>query len=333
MSIDTGKDKERATRTLLFGRVDDQKKGVYAMRGGETSVLLVPEEIWTAVPKTVAALRDKTVVAFDRDKVARIELESPKGVVTLAREKDRWTITQPESLPADQTAAGAVLFKLQDLKAQAFLSEDASGIPRYLSRPEVRVTIAQQGAGAPKTLLLAPSLELRGGQPSAYAAIAGAGPVVLVDGKAIADLSRAVGDLRDRTLVSNLEVKDVKRVRLKSGGQGMVLERSGDTDWKVLEPKKGPAKSAKVEDLLYALRGLRWTDVPAPGGQDAQKYGLDAPSAELTLYRADGTEITTLLLGKREADRAYVKTKSSPAIYGFDPKLLDVPKIPDDLQG
>ena len=60
---------------------------------------------------------------------------------------------------------------------------------------------------------------------------------------------------------------------------------------------------------------------------------LDAPSAELTLYRADGTEITTLLLGKREADRAYVKTKSSPAIYGFDPKLLDVPKIPDDLQG
>jgi hypothetical protein len=332
VSIDTGKDKDRATRTLLFGRVDDQKKGVYAMRGGETSVLLIPEDVWTAVPKTAAAVRDKTVVTFDREKVTRIELESPKGAVTLAKENDRWKITRPETLPADQTEAGGVLFKLQELKAQAFLSEDASGLARFLAKPEVKVTIAQQGDAAPKTLLLAPSSERRGGQPSAYAGITGSGPVALVDGKAIADLSRTVMDLRDRTLVSNLEVKDVKRVRVKSGSQTMLLERSSDTEWKVLEPKKGSAKSAKVEDLLYALRGLRWKEIATPDGQEPAKYGLDSPTFELTLYRTDGTEIATVLLGKREAERGFVKTKSSPAIYGFDPKQLEVPKV-DDLQG
>jgi hypothetical protein len=181
--------------------------------------------------------------------------------------------------------------------------------------------------------VLAPSPERRRGQPSAYAGITGSGPVVLVDGKAIADLSRSVMELRDRTLVSNLEVKDVKRVRVKSGSQTMLLERSSETEWKVLEPKKGSAKSTKVEDLLYALRGLRWKDIAAPDAQEAAKYGLDAPAFELTLYRGDGTEVATLLLGKREAERAYVKTKSSPTIYAFDPTQLPLPKVPDDLQG
>ena len=35
----------------------------------------------------------------------------------------------------------------------------------------------------------------------------------------------------------------------------MVLERKGDTEWRVVEPAKGAAKGAKVDDLLYTLRG------------------------------------------------------------------------------
>src|SRR4030095_14392686 len=74
LEIHTGRDKDRATKTLLVGRPDAAKKGVYAMRRGESTVLLIPEETWTAVPKNVAVLRDKSVVGFDRDKVTRIEI-------------------------------------------------------------------------------------------------------------------------------------------------------------------------------------------------------------------------------------------------------------------
>lgn len=333
LAIRTGKDKDRAVRELLLGKSDDVKKGVYAMRPGETSVLLLPEDVWTAVPKNVGALRDKSVVAFDREKVTRIDVDSPRGAVTLTREDSRWTITQPEALPADPVEAGAILARLSGLRAQAFLAEDASGIPRYLAKPEVKVTLTQQGAPAPLTVLLAPAPDKRDGKPTAYAAVAGGQQVVLVDAGALADLGRSVNDLRDRTLVAGLEPKDVHRLQVKSGGKSALLERRSESEWRLLEPTRGAARSGKPEDVLYAVRSLKWKQLVAPRGEDRAKYGLDAPAAEVGLYRADGTEIATLQVGKREGDRLFVKLKSGPAIYAVDAKQLDLPKVPDDFQG
>jgi len=333
VAIHTGKDRDRATKTLLVGDVDDKKKGVYAMRPGESSVLLLPEEVWTALPRTTAALRDKTVVAFERDKVIRLDVESPRGTATLVREQDRWRITQPEALPADQVEAGAVLMKLRNLKALAFLGEDASGIARYLAKPEVRATITQQGEPATQTVLLAPAPEKRGGQATAYAAVAGRGPVVLVDASALQEVGRPLAQLRDRTLVAGLEPRDVRRMQVKADGKTVLVERKGDLEWRIVEGGRGSANASKVDDLLYALRGLKWKEVAAPDGAGADRYGLGSPSSEVTLFRGDGTVIATILVGKREGETLYVQTKAAPAIYAVDGRLLTIPKIPDDLQG
>ena len=334
IDLQTGRDKDRATKTLLIGRADTAKKGVYAMRPGESSVLLIPDETWAAVPKNVAVLRDKSLVAFDRDKVATIQIESPKGEVTLAKDGDRWKISAPQALAADQVEAGAVLFKLRDLKAQAFLTDDASGIPRYLAKPTVRVNVTEQGSSTPRTVLLAPSPEKRGGAASAYAAVAGQGPVVLVDGRALEELGRSLDDLRDRTLLPGLEPRDIKRMRVRGGGQTVVVERSGESEWKLVEGGRGTAKSATVDNLLYALRALKWKTIAAPTGDEPAKYGIDAPTLEVTLLKADGSEAGTLLVGKREGDQAWVKLKAAPAIYSVDTKQLgEAPKVPDDFKG
>jgi Domain of unknown function (DUF4340) len=334
LEIHTGRDKDRATKTLLVGRPDAAKKGVYAMRPGESTVLLIPEETWTAVPKNVAVLRDKSVVGFDRDKVTRIEIESPKGAVTLAKEGDRWRIIAPQALAADQVEAGAVLFKLRDLRAQAFLTDDASGIPKYLAKPTVRVNVIEQGASAPRTVLLAPSPERRGGTASAYAALAGQGPVVLVDGRALDELGRSLDELRDRTLLPGLEPRDIKRMRVRAGSQTIVVERSGESEWKLVEGGRGSAKTATVDNLLYALRALKWKTIATPTGDEPAKYGIDAPTLEVTLLKADGSEAGTLLVGKREGDQAWVKLKAAPAIYAVDAKQLgETPKVPDDFKG
>src|SRR5262245_50440961 len=333
LTIYTGREKDRAGRTLLVGRADDTKKGVYAMREGETSVLLLPEDVARAIPRNVAVLRDKQLAALDRDKVTRIDVESPKGAVTLAREKDRWTITAPQALPADQVEAGALLTRLRELRAQGFLSDDASAVPRVLGKPTVKVTVSEEGKPN-TTLLLAPSTERRGGASSAYAAVAGRGPVVLVDGKALDDSARATDELRDHALFAGLEPKDIKRLRLKVGDQTAVLERSGDTDWKMLEPTKSAAKNARVEDILYGIRALRWKQIVAPGGEDPVRYGLDTPTMEVVLLKGDGGELARLVVGRREADRAYVRTGAGPTIYAVDPGALGpAPKVPEDLKG
>jgi Domain of unknown function (DUF4340) len=333
ISVHTGKDKDRSSRTLLVGRTDAEKKGLYAMRDGESSVLLLPEEIAKLVPRNVGAIRNKQLVEFERDRVTRIDLESSKGVVTLVRDKDRWTITAPQALPADQVEAGALLARLRELRAQAFLAEDASGVARYVPKATVKVTLTEQ-TGPPTTVVLAPSSERRGGQPSAYAAVADKGPVILVEAKALDDLARSVNELREHTLFSGLEPKDIKRVRVAAGGQTAVLERSGDTDWKLVEPTKGAAKAPKVEDVLYSVRALRWKDIVSPTGEDAAKYGFDAPTMDVVLLKGDGGELARLTVGKRDGERVYVRTGAGPTIYAVDQRTLGPElKIPDDFKG
>ncbi|MET0484282.1 MAG: DUF4340 domain-containing protein, partial [Candidatus Rokuibacteriota bacterium] len=218
-------------------------------------------------------------------------------------------------------------------RAQAFLSDDASGIGKFLAKPEVKLTFTQQG-GATTTLLLAPSQETRGKEPSAYAALVGSGPVVLVDAKALGELNRSATDLRDRRLLGNLEPKDIKRMRVRAGGQTVVLERKGDTEWRMVEPTKGAAKTAKVDDLLYTLRGLRWTDIAAADGQDPARYGLDAPTLEVALFKGDGGEIATVQVGKRDGANAYVRTGAQPTVYRVEGRTLgETPKVPDDFKG
>ena len=331
--VHVGKEKDRASKALLLGRTDAEKKGTYAMREGDRSVLLIPEEVVKAIPATSAALRDRTVLAFEREKVTRYDIEGPRGTVTVTREKDGWKISAPEAVAADQVEAGAVLAKLRDLRAQAFLTEDASGIPRYLPNPAVKVTLHEEGAAAPVRILLAPSPERRGGQPTAYAAVEGRGPVVLVDGATLDSLGRTALDLRDRRVFAGLEPREVRRVRVKAGGNTALLERSGETEWKLVEPTKGTARASKVDDLLYMLRGLKWEEIVAPKADAPARWGLDAPALEITLFKADGAEIGSFVLGKKEGERYYARTATSPVYAVPARSIAEPPKVPDDFKG
>ncbi len=330
----TGKEKDRTAKSLLLGRLDPEKKGVYAMRSGEPGVFLVGEEIWSMLPKDVAELRDKTVIAYDRDKLVKLELQSPKGKLVLSREGEKWQISEPEKLKADDGEVGALLWKLKDLKAQSFVAENGQAVARYLARPEVKVALWEQAGQAPKTLLLAPAPRDRDGRSLAYAAVAGQGPVVLVDSRALQDLARSATDLRDRSLLGAFDPQDVKRVQIKSGDQVILVERKGGTEWRVVEPKKGSAREAKISDLLFTLRNLKWSELVSAGGEDAARYGLDRPTFEVTLWGADGGERGALFVGKKEAGKTYLRTKASSSIYAVESRQLgDLPKIPDDLVG
>lgn len=328
LTVHTGQDKDRTSRALLVGR-HEPGKGVYAMRPGESSVLLLPEDLWKEIPKNVAVLRNKALVEFERGTATRVEVESPKGTVTVARDNDRWQIVAPERLPADQTEVSALVGRVLDLRAQGFLTDDASGIPRYLSRPQVKVTVTTEG-DRQHTVLLAPSPERRGGDASAYAGVPGSGPVALVAAREMQELARSVTDLRDRTLLGGLEPRDVRRLRVTRGGQTVVLERQGDADWRMVEPRREPASAAKVDDLLYMLRGLRWAAIVAPGGEEPARYGLETPETQIVLLEEDGAEMGTLAVGSQDGQRVYVRTGAAPTIYAVDAKQLgELPRLPD----
>jgi len=329
-----GKDKDRASKTVSFGKVDAAKQGVYVTRGDAAGTMLAPDEVWKAVPKTVAAVRDKVVVPYAYDKAVRVEVESTRGLVRLDKDGATWKLTAPEALKADSSAVSNLLWKIRDLRATGFLGEGPADVARYLAKPEVTVRIWEEGAKEPKTLLVRAFSEKPGGTPAAVAAVAGQGPVMLVDGKAVADLSKGTADLRDRSIFPAFETAEVKRARLIGGGKVLVVDRSGENEWKVVEPSRGPAKEPRVSDVLIALKALRWKDIVSDKADDLARYGLDRPDLEVTLAKAGDAEVGTLLVGKREGDVTYVKLKSGPAIYAVEDKLVsDLRKAPSEIPG
>jgi hypothetical protein len=326
----TGKEKDRTAKSLLIGALDSKKKGVYAKRAGEPSVFLVEEEIWKLIPKSVSELREKRLVALNREKVEQIALESPRGKVLLVKEGEKWVIQGPEKLKADETEVNKLLSTAQGLKAEEFIGEDAAAVSRVLAKPELRLAFTEQGAPAPKVLLLAQARD-RG---KVYAGLAGQGPLTLVASSALSDLAKSVTDLRDRSLLGFFDHRDVKKIQLKTGGQVILIERKGEEEWQLVEPRKGTARASKITELLWNLRTAKWSEIVSPNGEDPARFGLDAPTSEITLWKADGIEIGALIVGRKENATTYLRTKASPAIYAVDSKALgEFPKSPDDLQG
>jgi hypothetical protein len=329
-----GKDKDRTSKTLLLGKVDTDKKGVYVQRQGEGEVLLAPSETWDKLPKTVAAARDKAVFAYAYDKVNRVEIVSAAGTVTLQRDGINWNITAPEGFKADTGAVNGLLWRIRDLRASGFLDDSPAGVARYLSKPDVTVKVWEEGATEPKTLLLGLSKAVKVGELTGVAAPGGQGPVFMLGAKDVLDFSKTTTDLRDKSVVASFDLKEVKRVRVTVGGKAMLLERRGDDEWRVLEPVKGPAKEGKVTSLLLTLRSLRWKEIAAADGAAAARFGLDKPEVEVTVLKADGTEMAGVAIGRTDDTLSYLRSKSSPAIYGVDAKTAEeLRKAPADIPG
>jgi hypothetical protein len=331
VTVWVGRDKDRAARTLLVGRPVPEKKGVYVKREGEPGVILTAEAVWTVFPKTVAALRDKVVVSYAYDKLAKVEIAHGRETIDLEKEGTGWKLTAPEALRADSGAVTQLLWKIRDLRALGFLAEGAADVPRFLAKPEVTVRLWETGAKEPRTLLLQSSSERRGGQPAALAAVQGEGPVVLVEGKALSELTPGVAELRDRTVFPAFDLGDVKRARVSGGDKPLVVEKSGETDWKQVEPTRGATKDGRVANVLLALKALKWKEIASKGGDDA-KFGLDKPELEVTVFKTDGSELGTLLVGRSDGAVTYVKLKAEPGIFAVSSKdLEDLRKARTDI--
>ena len=333
ITLGVGEEASRTTRTLRFGKAMPDKKAVYVQREGEAGILLVDDELWKAIPTSAVAFRDKTVFAYDRGTVERVELESPKGTVTLALQDGKWRITAPVALRADESATSQVLFKARDLRARDFVAEDAKRLAAYgLDKPQIRLSVWEKGAKEPKTLLLAPARE----KDRAYATTLGSvsAGVTAVDATALQDLARGVTDLRDRSLAEPFDTKDVTRVTIQRPSVTLTLDRTGtgEEDWQLAAPKKGKTRGGRVSELLWTLRNLTWKDLVAEQGWDPARYGLDAGATTVTLAGKDGRIIAALALGKQEAGVTYIRIPGQPALYAIDSKTLgDLPGTPEEL--
>ncbi len=133
--------------------------------------------------------------------------------------------------------------------------------------------------------------------------------------------TRTALDLRDKTILPAFEASDIKRAQVTVGGTRVVVDRKGDSEWRLVEPRKGTAKDAQVTNLILALKALRWKEIAAAA--DAGRHGLDQPEAVVTFAKADGAELATLEVGRRDGDLTYVRLKGTPTVYKVDSRAVE----------
>jgi hypothetical protein len=314
--------------TLLLGeREKKEKGGVYARRSGEEQVLVLKETFLTEIPKQVTDLRDRTLLALDREKVDTIELETPKGRTVLSKAEDTWGIKEPEEASADQRMINDLLWDLTTTRVKEFVDDDAKTLKPYgLDAPPVTVRLLDPQGKPLSTLTLARASNDEG----AYVRVGDSQAVTLVEARLYERLDKGPFDFRLRQLLS-FETWDVGKMELSRNGQEIILEKRKD-EWELKKPKQVKAKYSAVIDLLNEIKNLKWQKVIAKGPTDLSFYGLDKPVATFTLTKTDGKSLGTVLLGKSEEDLVYAKLQEKPDIYGIPSAFLEsLPQDPSAL--
>ena len=313
--------------TLLLGEREKKEKGVYARRSGEEQVLVLKETFLKEIPKQVADLRDRTLLALDREKVDTIELETPKGRTVLSKAEDTWGIKEPEEASADQGMINDLLWDLTTTRVKEFVDDDAKTLKPYgLDAPPVTVRLLDPQGKPLSTLTLARASNDEG----AYVRVGDSQAVTLVEARLYERLDKGPFDFRLRQLLS-FETWDVGKMELSRNGQEILLEKRKD-EWELKKPKQVKAKYSAVIDLLNEIKNLKWQKVIAKGPTDLSFYGLDKPVATFTLTKTDGKSLGTVLLGKSEEDLVYAKLQEKPDIYGIPSAFLEsLPQDPSAL--
>jgi hypothetical protein len=142
-----------AERKLAIGAAP-QKKGepdpatLYARVGTAREIAGVQAAQVKDLDEDLWALRDKSVLAFDRDKVAAVRFVSGDGTIDVQKKPagdggaEEWTLTSPRVAPARPWKISSILYGLSTLRATRFADEAGKALAAHgLDKPSQVVTL------------------------------------------------------------------------------------------------------------------------------------------------------------------------------------------------
>ncbi|HUY26264.1 MAG TPA: DUF4340 domain-containing protein [Candidatus Binataceae bacterium] len=270
----------------------------YVMRGGNPAVMLTSSAFPSGMNKTVDQLRNRDLMTFKVDDVARFTIGKDDGSeIEVVRDGAKWKITKPGDYLADPTQVRQLLSSLLETKVADFIADAPGSVSQYgLEKPHLTVTVYGKG-GAQESLLFG-FKQSEQGKDGIYVRRGEATPVYTVHEWVMGAIDKSALDLRDRT-VFNFEPSAVERAELAVGSDKFTLARAPGGKWNVVEGSNtAPADVAVVERFLDEIRDLKGASIVADPMPSPQPFGLDQPHTVVTLAGKDGKPIGTLKLSK-----------------------------------
>ncbi len=132
----------QAKKTLLIGKKKDDDH-YFAKDDSRDPIMSISQSTVDVLGPTTFDLRDKSVLAFKRDDISRIELIYPDSTIICDKDTaDNWNITFPDSAKAKSWKVSTLLSTLTNLKAKEFLPGTKSMFARSgLKNPRLLVRL------------------------------------------------------------------------------------------------------------------------------------------------------------------------------------------------
>ncbi len=265
---------------------------------------------------------------FAPDTIARIEIRQqqegePEEILLErtpeAEEGSRWRIRQPIQSAALDFPVEQLLNTFSRLTPQITL-EGATDLAAFgLDQPRHQIALFPQ-EGDPYRL----DIGNDNFDGSGFYARPAGGEVVLLASSQKGSLLPSLLALRDKTLLSfdRAAAKSLQVQLAEAEPEVVRLQRQEDT-WQIVEPKVLPADDLNVDRLLNTLSRLQAVEFPAETKADLAPYGLEKPSAQLTVELKDGKTLS-VALGSEKEGQVYVITSEHPAVAALLTSTADI---------
>jgi Domain of unknown function (DUF4340) len=291
---------DKAEHRLKLGSKTPTGGDLYAQRGNDGRVFLIPAYLESSFDRKPFDLRDKTLLTFDRDKVDRLELAHDDVKVEVAKNGKDWMLTSPIKAKADFSAVEQLVTRLSSGQMTSLEADQPADLKEYgLDKPTITATV---GAGSARATLLVgkPAPE---GKTGVYAKDASRPAVVLIGKDLADDLKKSVPDLR-RKDIFEFRSFNTTRLEITRGTDHYVFEKVKGTGkdpadkWRRTSPTVGDVDSGKMETLLSGLSNLRAQSFADPNA----KTGLDAPVATVKAQFDETKKQETVTFGRVGTD-------------------------------
>jgi hypothetical protein len=272
--------------------------------------------------------RDK-VFAVEADAIEEITVKSGGEATTLRKVDGSWKITTPIQADADQNEVSSLTTNIASLEMNRVVDENAPNLGEFgLATPAIEVSFKAAGGASGQVALG----DKTATQSDVYAVKPGEKRVFVVSAFQETTFAKKTFDLRDKRILT-FERDKVDSLEVALDGKTAVqLARSG-SDWSVRAPTPARADYSAVEGLLTRVASGNMTKLVEPAADAAAlaKYGLDKPTAAITL--GAGSTRATLALGKEESGVVYARDQSRPMVFAVEPALAtDLKKPADDYR-
>jgi hypothetical protein len=281
--------------------------------------------------KKPAAATDTTkVLSIPEDQFKEIKIAKAGADPTIvAKTGDKWLLTFPKAMPADQDAVASMVTALASLNADRVVEEKPGDLaPFGLATPKEQVVITKKD-GKTQTLEIGDDSPVGSG---VFAKLEGDTRVFVLPTFAKTSFDKTGKDLRDKRLLTFNSDK-LTSVQLTAKGGPVEFGKNAQNDWTIVKPKPMRADGSQVEDIIRKLKDAKMdTTVSDEDAKKAEAAFGSAPRVA-NVSVTDNTGTQTLDIHKDKDKNYYAKSSAVEGVYKVAADLGDaLDKSPDDFR-